>query len=242
MRLNVQALPRDVQPPMLVDRSVVVFDVLRATTTITAALAVGVAEIQVFDALDPAAAAARAHPGARLLCGESGCLAPPGFDLGNSPGAFDRTLHAGLTVFMSTTNGTRAIVAARSTRLLLIGALVNAAAVARRLIAAQSHVTLLCAGTGGEPAMEDLLGAGAVIDAMASSAGVALEGDMARIALRLFRCCAKDLRGALAESVGGRNVLGVGLGADIDFAARLDALPLVGRVVEQPLRVIEYKD
>jgi 2-phosphosulfolactate phosphatase len=240
MQVDVVLTPRDVRAERLAERVVVVFDVLRATTTITAALAAGVREVRVFESLDAATAAARAFGGsAAVLCGERQCLRPAGFDLGNSPGAFSRESHAGKTVFMCTTNGTRAIVAARAAKLLLVGAIVNASAVARRVLAEQVEAaTLLCAGTDGEPAMEDLVGAGAVIDAMSRQSAGEPGNDVARAALRLFCASRDDLRGALADATGGRNVIAAGLAGDIEFAVRLDALAVVGRVIGEPLRVV----
>lgn len=215
----------------------VVFDVLRATTTIAAALAAGVAEIRVFGSLDDAARAAAAHEGPRILCGEENCLPPAGFDLGNSPEAFRRELHVGLFAYMSTTNGTRALVAARSARTLLAGAIVNASAVARAVAAAGDDVTLLCAGTGGEVAMEDVLGAGAVIAALQRLTPFNADSDAPLVAWRLFEAAASDLRAALTETRGGRNVIAAGLSPDIDFAARLDALDVVGFVERETLSV-----
>jgi 2-phosphosulfolactate phosphatase len=240
MQVDVLLTPRDVRAERLAERVVVVFDVLRATTTITAALAAGVAEVRVFESLDAATVAARAFGGgAAVLCGERQCLRPPGFDLGNSPGAFARGAHAGKTAFMCTTNGTRAIVAARTAKVLLIGAIVNASAVARRVVdEGLGAATLLCAGTDGEPAMEDLMGAGAVIDEMNRESTVAVENDAARVALRLFRASRDDLSGALADATGGRNVIAVGLAGDVEFAARLNSLAVVGRVLDGPLRVV----
>jgi 2-phosphosulfolactate phosphatase len=237
MLVDVLFTPQEIVGPYLASRAVVVFDVLRATTTMTAALAAGVAEIRVFDSLDAAKAAA-AGQREPVLCGERNCLPPPGFDLGNSPAAFQRQLHGGKTVFMSTTNGTRAIVAARAANLLLVGAVVNATAVAKRLATAELDVTLLCAGTDGQLAMEDLLGAGAVIDVLAKRGALKLESDVARIALRLFLACRENLQAAMADATGGLNVIAAGLGADIEFAARLDALNVVGEVRDNPLRVV----
>src|SRR5277367_6399189 len=105
MTIDTIILPSELDRVRIVNRTVVVFDVLRATTSITAALAAGVKEVRVFDSLDAAMAAANAFDQPRLLCGERHTLPPPGFDLGNSPGQFDRARHAGMTVFMSTTNG-----------------------------------------------------------------------------------------------------------------------------------------
>ena len=237
MNIDVVLLPKHLEPRHLAGRTVVVFDVLRATTTMAAALAAGVEEIRVFGSIADAAAAAARHPGPRILCGEENCLPPAGFDLGNSPGAFLRALHAGRTAYMSTTNGTRAIVAAHEGDVVLTGALVNASAVARAAANTGNDVTLLCAGTGGEVAMEDVVGAGAVLAALRPHASIRPESDMCLMAQRLFASARTDLRAALTESRGGRNVIAAGLLEDIDFAARLDALDVVGFVEKQTLSV-----
>jgi 2-phosphosulfolactate phosphatase len=236
LEVSVVLLPGHLEPADLNGRAVVVFDVLRATTSMTAALAAGVQEIRVFPDLEYARRAAKHHTaGPRILCGEENCLPPPGFDLGNSPGAFNREAHRGAVTFMSTTNGTRAIIAAAGAAVVFVGALVNARAVANALFDTGLDVTLLCAGTNGQVAMEDLLGAGAVLDAMAraEASRVRPSGDVALIAQRLFRSVRSDLRAALAESQGGRNVIAAGLPQDVDFAARLDSLDVVGAVAPE---------
>src|SRR5579862_2988710 len=163
MRLDVVFLPKDLQPEHLNQRTVVVFDVLRATTSMAAALHAGATEIQIYPNTNAALAAGAAFEGNRLLCGEEQCLPPPGFDVGNSPAAFLPDLCASRTILMSTTNGTRAIYAGRGASQIFIGALVNAAATAQALLAAKLDTTLLCAGTNGAIAVEDILGAGAVL-------------------------------------------------------------------------------
>lgn len=229
IRLDVVLLPRDLTPDHLHHRSVVVFDVLRATTSMAAALAAGVKEIRIFPDTAAARSAAVTTSGV-LLCGEEHCLPPPGFDLGNSPVGFAAERHRDKTLFMSTTNGTRAILAARGAGAVWTGAVVNASAVARALAMVGRDVTLLCAGTGGQVAAEDLIGAGAVLHALESRHDLTLLSDTARVARRLFLAARTDLRGALAESQGGQNVIAAGLAPDIDFAARLDALDAVGAV------------
>jgi len=206
----------------------------------TAALAAGVGDIMVFANCE----AARKDAGAiglfpkPLLCGEEKCHKPEGFDLGNSPGGFDRSL-TGRTLFMSTTNGTRAILAAREAKVLLVGALVNASAVAKVCSESRLDVTLLCAGTDGQVAMEDVIGAGAVIAAIKRIGPVEEESDAARMALRLFEVSKNDLKGALSTGAGGRNVINAGLGEDIEFAASLDRFKsVVGRVEGRVVRRI----
>jgi 2-phosphosulfolactate phosphatase len=232
MNVEVVLLPRDLKPGQLRDRACVVFDVLRATTTMAAALAAGVGAIHLFDNLDAARAAAQSHRGARLLCGEAQCVAPAGFDLGNSPGQFIPS-HRGATMFMCTTNGTRALLAAREAAVLFTGAIVNASAVAEALRASGRDVTLLCAGTNGEVAMEDLIGAGAVIAALRPDE----MNETARVALNAFEAARNHLPGVLGETIGGINVRQAGLSEDIDFAARLDGVPVVGIAAGDPLIV-----
>jgi 2-phosphosulfolactate phosphatase len=239
MKVQTLILPRDLNQEAIQDQTVVAFDVLRATTSITAALAAGVKEVRVFDSLDGALAAGKAFDGPRVICGERHTLPPPGFDLGNSPGQFDPAKHAGMTLFMSTTNGTLAIVAAKSAALLLTGALVNAESVAKKVMAEGRDVTLLCAGSDGQPSMEDLLGTGAVIDALQQLGPVDLENDLARIATKLFESCRDSLPSVLSDTYGGHNIRRVHLDADIAFAARLSVLDVVGRVVDHPLRVVK---
>src|SRR3954454_1719534 len=121
MRVDVVLLPSELKPNQLDGRAVVVFDVLRATTTITAALEAGVEQILVFPDIE---SVRRAKPGlaGALSCGEQSCFKPEGFDLGNSPGDLGPA-HAGKTLLMSTTNGTKAILAARGAARILTGAL-----------------------------------------------------------------------------------------------------------------------
>jgi 2-phosphosulfolactate phosphatase len=232
MNVDVVLLPEMLPKEKLGGATVVVFDVLRATTTMAAALAAGVEEIHIFGSTSAARDAARRSHGV-LLCGEERCLPPDGFHLGNSPGSFHAAPHRGQTVFMSTTNGTRAILAARGARTTLTGAIVNAGAVAEalwRVAGAEGNVVLQCSGTNANVAAEDVIGAGAVLHALRPHGRVTLASDVAQIAEDLFAANRSDLGGALRTTLGGRNVLAARLEPDIDFAARLDAIDAVGEV------------
>lgn len=236
MNVKVIALPELLSEDESRRSAIVVFDVLRATTSMLRALEVGASEIRVFDTTEAARAAWERFDGAKLLAGERDCLPPPGFDVGNSPREFSAARCGGRTIFMSTTNGTRAMLAASAGAEVLAAALVNASATARHLLGQPRDVLLLCAGTRGEVAMEDLLGAGGVLSAMlvnASGAGrVALANDMALVALQLFELWRRDLVQTIAETAGGRHVIAAGLAADLEEAARVDAVPLVAEVCD----------
>jgi len=237
MLIDAVLLPPLLEPRHVVNRAVVVLDVLRATTTVAAALAAGAREIQVFPSVDDVRGAVPTVRDGLLLCGEERCLRPDTFDLGNSPGEFTRDRVAGKTILMSTTNGTRAIVAARGAARLYAAALVNAEATARHLAQVGMDVTLLCAGTGGEVALEDVVGAGAIVAALNRLTQNKLMSDASRIASALFEMSEKALAQTLRNTQGGRNVMNAGLDADIDFAARLNALDVVARVDPRTLTV-----
>lgn len=227
--VDVCFLPANLAPRHLAGRSVVVFDVLRATTSITAALNAGVKSIRIFATSADAADAGPSYSNA-LLCGEEKCLPPPGFHLGNSPRAFQPTLHMGRELLLSTTNGTRAILAARGASRIYAGALVNAAAVATCLTQDDLPITLLCAGTNGAVALEDILGAGAVIASLRELIAPVLESDSAIVADRLFAASRSDLPATLRLTRGGLNLIEAGLPEDIEFCAQLNVLQTVGAV------------
>jgi 2-phosphosulfolactate phosphatase len=235
MRVDVVLLPAELEPKHLQGRVVVVFEVLRATTTMAAALEAGVKQILIF----PDVESVRRAKGQfldSLSCGEQNCLKPEGFDLGNSPEDLG-ALHAEKTLLMSTTNGTKAILAARGAAKILIGALVNAKAVAAKLSQISMDVTLLCAGTNGKPAMEDMIGAGAVIVSLGNEAE--LESNAALFAKEHFRGSRDDLVRTLRTDDGGQNMIRAKLERDIDFAARLVIFSAVGEVVDgDPIRVV----
>lgn len=136
----------------------VVIDVLRATTTLTAAFEHGAARVIAAGRIEEALALARAHPGA-LLCGEREGRIVPGFDLGNSPFEYTRKRVAGKTLVFASTNGSQALQLAREARRTLLGAFVNASAIVER-VAGESEVWLIASGKLGEPSLEDVACAG----------------------------------------------------------------------------------
>lgn len=216
----------------------VVIDVLRASTTIVTALANGAERVvPVADLEDARRSAAQAGPTA-LLGGERGGVRIPGFDLGNSPLEYSADRVAGRTIVVTTTNGTAALAASRGAREILVGALVNRSAVAeaiRRLAGDAEHVHLVCAGTDSLVSAEDVLAAGAILDAArADLAGDDLDPG-AHEALAAFRRVAASggVRAALVaefrRSPGGANLVALGMEADLPAAAAIDTLAIVPR-------------
>ena len=217
----------------------VVIDVLRASTTIATALAHGAAAVRPVPTIAEARRLAAAAGGSALLGGERGGLRIAGFDLGNSPREYTRDRVAGRAIVITTTNGTAALAACREAREVVVGALVNRAAVAaavRRLAAASGSdaVHLVCAGTDGDVTAEDVLAAGGVL---AAGAGPDDRLDAAATAARdSFRRLAGGgdpaaaLGRALRGSRGGANLVALGMEADLGACAALDTLRVVPRL------------
>ena len=163
-----EAVPGSGQPD-----GAVVIDVLRATTTIGWALHNGATAVHVFADLDALRAAAAAVPQAqRLLAGERGGRALAGFDLSNSPVAVTPAVVEGRQLFLSTTNGTRALERVQAVPRVFTCSLNNLAAVAARLQAlAANHVWIVGSGWEGSYSLEDSLAAGALLHTLATTLG-----------------------------------------------------------------------
>jgi 2-phosphosulfolactate phosphatase len=147
-------------PARLGGATALVIDVLRASTTITTALAHGAAGIIAVADVDDARGRATALGPAALLAGERGGDAPPGFDLGNSPLEFTRDRVAGRLIVMTTSNGTRALAAARHAAAVGVAAFVNASAAVSWAVRQDRDVVLICSGELGRPSLEDQACAG----------------------------------------------------------------------------------
>jgi len=228
----------------------VVIDVLRASTTIATALAHGAAGVLPVADLAEARALAAGLGRGGLLGGERGGLRIEGFDLGNSPREYIPQRVAGKTIVITTTNGTAALHACRDAREILVGAIVNRTAVAdavRRLATdvGRNDVHLVCAGTDGVVSGEDVLAAGAILDAATCTRadGHVLD-DAALAALACFRrvAAAPALRESLVaefrRSPGGSNLVDLGMEADLPVAAAIDSLAVVPRLDRASGRLI----
>lgn len=205
----------------------IVIDVLRATSTMTQALAAGYRRVLCCSEVDEARAVAVAEGGA-VLAGERKTVRIDGFDFGNSPREFLEP--AAETVVLTTTNGTRLLLAAAERcELVLVGSLLNLDAVVRAAKAVGSEdVAVLCAGVQGELAMDDAFCAGRMAAALGGE-----PADSAVAAMRLAASFATNEEG-LDASQSARNLHASGLHADIAWCAResvLDVVPRFARMV-----------
>jgi 2-phosphosulfolactate phosphatase len=199
----------------------VVIDVLRATSTITLALASGYERVLVAGGIEQAR---ELRADGRVLAGERECERPPGFDLGNSP---EETLTPrGPELILATTNGAPAILAAAAAcDEVLVACLLNLDAVVETIALATGDVLLVCAGTDGNVTLEDVYLAGRL--------AAALEGartDAARIAEAVAASYPHPLD-ALEASAGSIGLRAAGLASDISFCSQVSITAVVPRLI-----------
>jgi 2-phosphosulfolactate phosphatase len=207
---------------------VVVIDVLRATTTIATALANGATGvIAVEDAEEAIAIGNRLGRDRVVLCGERDSVRIPGFELDNSPASFTSAAVGGKTLLMTTTNGTRALRAVAAAASVRTAALVNRMALADALSHEDGEIVIVCAGDNGTFALEDAIGAGAVVDTLLSLIADVSLHDGARAAALLYRSVAGRLADAVASSDHAQRLALKGFGADLTRCAALDSLNVV---------------
>jgi 2-phosphosulfolactate phosphatase len=215
--LDVCFTPQEIRPVEVV----VVVDVLRATSTIVQALAVGYPRVVCCRSV--ATARELRAPG-RVLAGESACVRVPDFELGNSPAAVANGGPLGEELVLATTNGSPAVVAAsRAAERVLVGCLLNMHAVLAAL-PTDASVAIVCAGTNGRPALEDVYLAGRLVAALGG-----VQSDAARVAERVANGYGAPLK-ALAASDDATQLRATGQERDIGWCARESVLEVVPEV------------
>ncbi len=215
----------------------VAIDVLRATTTMIHALAVGCREIRpCADVCEARHLAGQLPAGKTLLAGERGGRPLPGFDLGNSPREYSPKTCGGQILVMTTTNGTRCLARAAEADRVLVAAFVNFSAVCEQLRQDRRPVHILCSGYEGEPALEDTLLAGAIVDCLCDEEDVHLN-DSARLAWDAFENQGQVLQGAFEIAKGGAHLLSLGYGDDLSAALEIDKFTLVPELYRDPMRL-----
>ncbi len=253
--VSVHLLPSSMPAGALRGGVAVVVDVLRATTSIVQALARGCSAVVPCAEIDEARRIAEGLPaGTAILGGERGGKPIQGFDLGNSPGEYSADACRGKTLVMTTTNGTRALLASLEAEVVLAGAFVNLAATVQRLIHERRPIHVVCAGTEGRISYEDALLAGALVSRFADLDHEPAN-DEAWIARGLWERVQENVwsredhpgRGGedpplvhyLRRGAGGRRVTELGLGADVAFAASINRpdCQIVVELARDPLRL-----
>jgi 2-phosphosulfolactate phosphatase len=201
---------------------VIVVDVLSFSTAVSIAVERGAAVIPV-RVRDASAAAFAQSLGATLAAADR---SGPGPTL--SPASL-AVLRPGERLVLPSPNGSSCVSLSSEAGATVVAAcLRNAGAVGRFAMARGGSTAVIAAGElwpdgGLRPAVEDLIGAGAVLAGMDADT----MSPEAKAAVAAFRAARDDLLGALVGSASGRELVDRGFGDDVAIAARLDVTDLV---------------
>jgi len=215
------------------DTACVVFDILRATSTFVTALHHGAAAIIPVAEIPEALAVKKTKPDV-LLGGEREGVrirgAQPGgidFDFGNSPREYTREKVAGRTIVSTTTNGTRALRACAGAKAVLAGSFLNLSVTAEFIRSQRfENILLVCAGTHDSAALEDVLAAGVMCEALSNDPDTL--SDAAQTAFHAFIGVRDDLALAIFHSRNARRVAAIPeLQADVAYCLQRDVYPFV---------------
>ena len=213
-------------------RVVAVIDVLRASSTIAAALANGARTVIPLESSDDVVTRAKAFERSDVrLAGERKMKAIPGFDLGNSPLEFTREAIEGKTVLLTTTNGTPAITAAsQGARDVVVASYVNYTPVLAMLRAALrggTDITLVCAGRERQFALEDAGCAGRYVYSVSRRVSGVELSDAAQACVLIDRKYGDRVLELFDASEHGRALRNAGFGSDLMACAAVDSYPVI---------------
>jgi len=232
MRLDVVFAPVGLTPAEVQGRTVFVLDILRATTAMCAALNHGAKAMIPVASTEEALRLAQTIGSADvLLAGEKNCVRIPGFHLGNSPLEMTEPTVRGKTIIVTTTNGTKALLACQGAAAGYPGCAANltlAAEKAREVLERDRDLLVVCAGRDNAFSLDDAYCAGRLVAAVLGGHRPRRGLNDAGIAgLDLVRRYGDNWERPLAYSRAGRELIKLGFRDDVVDAARLDAYPVL---------------
>jgi 2-phosphosulfolactate phosphatase len=207
------------------DQTVVVVDILRATSCMTTAFAHSIESIKTFAQLPDCLALKQEG---YLTAGERDGRKVEGFDLGNSPFEYMNPKLKGQKIAFTTTNGTQAISKAAGARDIIIGSFLNVSAVVNYLRGVTTNVLIVCSGWKGKVNLEDSVFAGALVEKLKDNFDSACDAPL--MAQRLYLQARHDLKEFLKDSSHIKRLQRLNIQKDIDFCLtedRYDVVPLI---------------
>jgi len=239
MEVDIQLVPSPPDPDTLLDRTVVVIDVLRATSVMVHAMFQGALEIIPVATVEEAFQTATGFPrGSLILGGERGSKKIPGFDLGNSPREYVAERVKGKKLILTTTNGTKAFHVVSSGREILVGSFFNIEVTAQRCLELNRDLLIFPSGDEGKFSLEDTICGGMLIDLIMKKGGKRIDlSDASRCAQILYKKFKDNLSEALHLSHHGKKLINRGFVEDLGYCAQTDMTDIVPEFKAGVIRV-----
>lgn len=227
MQITVTVTPKYLKPGELADKTAVVIDVLRASSTIVTALQNECDRIIPAMSPNEAVKIKKVSEGEVLLGGEMDSKKIQGFDFGNSPLEYGKENIAEKIIAFSTANGSVAIKRCDDAAEVLIGSMLNAKAVAKEVLEIGRDTCLVCAGTRGKFSTDDIIATGCIVDRIISMDGTVELDDLGRVALKMYRNAKNDLMASFEGCMHFDYLMEIGLKQDVEFCLQEDLFSVV---------------
>ena len=239
MEIDIQLLPSPPDSDTLIDRTVVVIDVLRATSVIVQAISQGALEILPSASAEEAFQMAKVFPqDSILLGGERESKKVPGFDLGNSPKEYAAERIRGKKLILATTNGTKAFHLVSSGKEILVGSFFNIGAAAERCLESSRDLLIFPSGDEGDFSLEDTICGGMLIELITRKGKKCISlTDASYSAQILYQGFKDNLLRAFQLSHHGKELIIRGFEDDLVYCAQIDITRLVPIFREGVIRV-----
>ena len=227
--VEVYFTPAILEEMQLKDKNIVVIDVLRASTTIAAALKNGAKEIIPVNNIESAVKLSGSMFGdVTLRAGERNAKMIEGFNLGNSPREYTEEIVKGKSIILMTTNGSAAMVKGRHAKNLVIGAFVNLSSVVEFLHELGENFLIICAGKENDFCMEDAVCAGRIINKLEKTNDVEIvPDDSAKAAAALDSVFGKSILKMLKTSEHGMYLAEAGFADDLKACGEIDSIDVL---------------
>ena len=203
-------------------KTVVVVDILRATSCMTTAFAHDINSMKPVATLEECKALKQEG---YYIAAERGGQKVEGFDIGNSPFSYMEPQLNGANVAVTTTNGTLAITKSMAANDVLIGSFLNISGVAKKVIELEQDLIIHCAGWKGSVNAEDTLFAGALINLLTDS--YEMSADDATVAHALYQQHKGNMLAYVAQSSHAQRLQAFGIMKDIEFCLETDRYEVV---------------
>jgi len=230
LKIDIIVSADDIKKDKIKDKTVIVIDMLRATSVIPTAINNGCLGVIPVLTVEDAAEIARNSKDEYMLGGERNALKIEGFHYSNSPLEYTRDTIQGKRLVMTTTNGTKAIKGCVGASNILIGAMINAKATAIKVVSLNKDVVIVNAGTYGEFSIDDFLCSGYIIDSILKLVQAELS-DIAITSHYIYKNN-EDIHSFIKYASHYKRITELGLEADLEYCCKKDIIDIVP----------EYKD
>ncbi len=238
MKIDIIISADDISVSKIENKVVVVIDIFRATSVIVTALNNGCKEVIPYLTIEETLEhTKKLNREDYILGGERNAVKIKDFDLSNSPLEYTGDVVKDKVVLMTTTNGTRTLTKSTAAKKVLIAAMINAKAIAKRLLEINDDVVIINAGTNGNFSMDDYICGGYIINEMLKFNKDLHLTDIAKTASMIYEGH-KDILSYVKEATHYSFMKSLELYKDIEYCIRKSIIDVVPEYLDGKITLI----